>query len=573
MAHFNFMIKKINILVAFLFFSCSGLLAQNNLSKVQELYDKGYYYYYYNNYEKAVDFFGKALNLEQNHYNSNLYNGLSLARLGRYKESLQYINHAFQLDSTKNKPEIYGFLAGIYFDLSDFEKSVFYYSKKIAITPKASSYLRRGQAQARLGLFLKAIEDFDHAVELGEESIEVYFERGTVNYLLGKYDVAVTDLLKVRQNINNDYVQVDYYLGEIFFTLQYFGKSVSYFSSFIDNKSEDSLKNLNALFKIGVCNYYLGKYTEALSYFDEISKIDSDYIGAAIYKGMTYMALKENEKSKTILENVLKKDPQNCLANHQMGILEYQNRNSEKGIEYFKVAKQMAFKTNDDFTLFGLAESYLNIQDTINSLDCLNKVIALNPNHYKAIEARISLNSHFLAQKDREVLKDFDLLFDIFKQNKQITSYFMARKSILLFELGEYDKSFAELENAIQLHYYFEYYAIRALLVTYRELKISQETNRNSIPSISQKQILQDADRVLQSNLRMKDAYLLKTTILLAFARNKEACITADEAIKLGAVINKDHLKFICKGKKPKEKNNEWNFFYNLSSFDERFSE
>jgi tetratricopeptide (TPR) repeat protein len=567
------MVNKFKILVTILLFSCNPLLAQNKESNVQELYERGYYYYYYDDYERAIEYFRKALEIEQNHYNSNLYIGLSLASLGKYEESLEYINKPFLLDSVENKPKIYGFLGSIYFDLADFEKSAQYYTKRIEINPKATSYLGRGKSTARIGEYGKAIEDFNRAIELGEETSEVYFERGTAYYFMRNYEAAATDFLIVSQNSKNGFVQVDYYLGEIFFEYQYFEKAISHFTTFIQNKTDDTIKNLHAIFKTGVCKYFLGNYKEALKHFDEIHKEEPDYLGAFIYKGMTYIALEDIEKARTNLEIALSKDPQNSLANHQMGILEFLSKNTEKGNEYFKVAKERAYQTKDEFTLFGLAESNMLLGDTTNALDCLNKVIFLNPNHYKALEARISLNSYFLPEKESDVLDDFELLLKVFKGNEQITAYYIAQKSIFLFELGRFDQSIAELEKAIQVHSYFEYYALRALLLTYKELKTYQDINRNTIPSSIQTQILQDVDKALQSNHRRKDAYLLKTTILIALDRNKEACEAANEAIKLGAAINKDQLNYICKGKKPKEKNNEWEFFYNLSSFEERFSE
>jgi tetratricopeptide (TPR) repeat protein len=565
---------KFTLFVIISIMICGSLNAQHFETNIQELYQRGYYYYDNEDYEKAIKFFDDILEIDSNHYYANLYKGIALISLNKLNEGLILLKKPFLLDSIQNHALIYLMIGETYLHLDEYDMAIENISKSISSEPMFGySFMIRGSSYTRTNEYEKAIEDFNRAIELGEETLLIYFERGTAYYFMGNYEAAATDFLILSQNSKNDFVQVDYYLGEIFFTYQYFERAISHFKTFIHNKGDDRIKNLHAIFKTGVCNYFLGNYKEALKYFDEIHKEEPDYLGAFIYKGMTYIALEEIDIARTNLEIALSKDPQNSLANHQMGIVEFLSKNTEKGNEYFKVAKESAFQTKDDFALFGLAESYMLLGDTTNALDCLNKVIFLNPNHYKALEARISLNSYFLPKKESDVLDDFELLLKVFKGNEQITAYYIAQKSIFLFELGRFDQSIAELEKAIQVHSYFEYYALRALLLTYKELKISLDLNRNTIPSNIQNQILNDIDKALQSNHRRKDAYLLKTTILIALDRNKEACEAANEAIKLGASINKDHLNYICKGKKSKEKNNEWEFFYNLSSFEERFSE
>ena len=577
MGHFkNNMERKSKIItICFLLF-CNFLVGQNSESKINELYDNGYYYFYYGKYEDAIEHFENALKIDSNHYKSNLYLGLSLVNIKKYREGLIYLEKPLLLDSVEIIHKIYSIRGSVYFDISEFKLSIEYHTKSLELKLESDNFFFRGQSYNRIGEFEKAITDFEMAIELGETTSEVYFERAVSYYKLNNYEKAILDIQKGIEK-GGTFEEIDYYLGEIYFEYQYFQKAINHFSNYL-RRPDDKINNimkLHSIFKTGMSYYFLGKYTEAMTNFNEILKNEPEYVGAYIFKGMTYISLNNFVQARENLEKGLKIEPENCLVTHQMGNLEHLNNNTKEGNFYLNKSKEIAFQQNNDFVLFGLAESYFKFGDTLNALNCLNKAISVNSFHFKAILLRIELNSYFLPKTEVEILNDFDLLINTFKESKQITAYYFARKAIFLFELGKLNESLIELNSAINLDSFSEYFALKAIIKTNIELTKTHtlNLNRSEIPVNVQESILKDIDIAIQSNHRKKDAFLLKTTILIALERNKEACQTANEAIKLGAKIGKEQMKFICNGKEPKEKRNKLEFFYSLSSFDERFQE
>ena len=559
--------SRIIILISILFTSQNLMAQSNDVKKINELYERGYYYFYYDVYDTAVEYFEQVLSLDSDHYNSNFYLGISLGvGLEKYEEGLYYINKSFLLDSTNNLSHIYWLRGNFYFDMGKYDISIKELTMSINLDPTEKNvYYNRGMAYNRIGEFEKAISDFTKAIELGNLSPDDYYERGFAWYMLGKYQEAISDFNNC-EKLGGDYPEINYFMGEMTYEYLYFQNAIEYFKTYLQ-EGNNEIRRLHSIFKIGVSYYYLGEYNNAFIQFNELQKYEPDYLGTFIYKGMTYMATGDYQNARQNLEKAIEIDSHNRLALLQLGNLEYLTNNPDKGYGYFNKAKLYAEKEKDEMILYGLAESYTILGDTLSALASINNVIVINPNNYKAFEARISIAS-VLGSKE-EVLADFEHLKGIFNDNEKIHAYYHARKAVALIEFGEYEEAIVQLTKAIEIDPFSEYYALMSYIRFYYEFVKTQ----GNISILVQEEILQNLGMAIKTNQRKKDAYLLKTTLLIAFERETEACEAANEAIKLGATIDKEHLKFICKGKEPKGKNNEWVVNYNLSSFEERFNE
>ena len=60
----------------------------------------------------------------------------------------------------------------------------------------AAGYLDRGNRFSRNGVYGKAIEDYNKALEMDSELADAYYNRGCSWYEVGKYDEAIADLTR-----------------------------------------------------------------------------------------------------------------------------------------------------------------------------------------------------------------------------------------------------------------------------------------------------------------------------------------------------------------------------------------
>ena len=60
----------------------------------------------------------------------------------------------------------------------------------------AAGYLDRGNRFSRNGVYGKAIEDYNKALEMDSEFADAYYNRGCSWYEVGKYNEAISDLTR-----------------------------------------------------------------------------------------------------------------------------------------------------------------------------------------------------------------------------------------------------------------------------------------------------------------------------------------------------------------------------------------
>lgn len=120
---------------------------------------RGDRYYEERQYEKAVDSYSKAIQLQANIAQFYCDRGCAYDSLGDYDRALSDFEKAMELDP-------------------DYE----------------AAYVNRGYTYINLEQYDKAISDFDQAMELDPEDPSVYINRGHVWNKLGAYDIAVSDL-------------------------------------------------------------------------------------------------------------------------------------------------------------------------------------------------------------------------------------------------------------------------------------------------------------------------------------------------------------------------------------------
>jgi tetratricopeptide (TPR) repeat protein len=540
-------------------------------TEIEKLEEKGFYTFSeLNDFKASKEIFKEILSIDPNHFQANFLLGWSNYELDNYEDALKYLNKAIETNALTDVNLLYGIRGLTNCELGNYEESVKDFNKAIENKPSDFLFHSRAKTLIRLGKYRNALEDLNKSIELGENSSSVYFDRAISFQNIERYEEAISDYQKSLQ-FEENFPDAYYFMGNIYYDSEMYKLAIENFSLY-QSYGNDENKKKDARFKRGVSYYYIENYQESLDKLNESKEELPEYEGIYIILGMNYIALENYGNARTNLVKALEIAPENSLALYQMGKLEQLVNNKKEGYDLFEKAGKLAEKEKDQTVLYYLTQSYAMLGDTIKALACVNKAISINPQSIKAIEARISLNSLFFPNKEKEVMSDFDLLKSLFKEYSEVQAFYTARKAVALMEFGHLQEASNELDEAIKLHHFSEYYALKSLLKFYFETDKAKQNGKKGLEKNIQEEILRNINEALSFNHRKRDTYLLKATILIALERNKEACESANQAINLGANISTEQLKFICKGKEIKEKNNQWEFNYNLSTFEERFS-
>lgn len=77
----------------------------------------------------------------------------------------------------------------------DYQKSIINFTKVIRLSPyEIEAYYNRGIAYGKIDYNIDAIADFNEAISLNNNMVDIYIARAKVYYKLGKLGEAITDL-------------------------------------------------------------------------------------------------------------------------------------------------------------------------------------------------------------------------------------------------------------------------------------------------------------------------------------------------------------------------------------------
>ena len=164
-----------------------------NLIPIANLYNEiGLVYYKQGDYEKALEYYRKALVIKEkqlgnNHPSTSItYNNIGLVykKQGDYKKALEYYRKALAIREKvlgKEHPDTattYNNIGGVYYKQGDYEKMMEYYKKSLAIREKvlvkehpdmATTYNNIGLVYNKQGNYEKALEYFSKALAIKEK--------------------------------------------------------------------------------------------------------------------------------------------------------------------------------------------------------------------------------------------------------------------------------------------------------------------------------------------------------------------------------------------------------------------
>lgn len=249
--------QKYIILLFFYFLSFYASFAQNSeavelAQKAREAYDKG-------KLSEAIDFYSKAIHIDESNADNYAKRGL------------------------------------IQYELSDYENAILDYTQAMNLGLKTDSlFYKRGVAYYHQGETEDAIEDFDQALSLNPEFVEVLTAKGSANDdLLGNgnkismqgYDKAI--------QINPNYYLAYYNRGFGFYFLDKIKKAQADWEKVIELKTDFS----DAYLMLGVLESEKEEWEKAIDFYSKAIEIQNYNNQYYYYRGLAYQVIKEIEKA------------------------------------------------------------------------------------------------------------------------------------------------------------------------------------------------------------------------------------------------------------------------------------
>ena len=222
-------------------------------------FNEGYDWYNKQDYDKAIECYQKAIELNPD--NANAYHGMGVAY--EYKQ--------------------------------DYDKAIECYQKAIELNPKdAVAYYNMGNAYYNKQDYDKAIECYQKAIELNPKDAVAYYNMGNAYYNKQDYEKAIEWYEKAIK-ISPKYADAYNNMGNAYYNTQNYDKAIECYEKTI----EIDPKHTYVYYNIGNA-YKNGKqdYEKAIECYEKAIEINPDYAKAKSSKEVVLRILKEKKQDK-----------------------------------------------------------------------------------------------------------------------------------------------------------------------------------------------------------------------------------------------------------------------------------
>lgn len=237
-------------------------------------------------FDDAIQNFSKAIQIKPKY--SDAYWGRGMARKMKfnYKEASEDLEKAIQLDP--NNDEAYISLAQVKYHLTDYIKADFYYSLYLKKYPEDyDTYSDRAFVRMERLYLKEAIEDYTKAIELNpSKQYQDYLERGKAKYLIQDYYGSNIDFDKAIE-INPNSIDLLYTIGTFLVEQEKFENAISYFDKILVL----DINNSRTFLYRGFSKNGLKKFEEALFDLNKAIELEPDFGYSYLQRGFSKVKL------------------------------------------------------------------------------------------------------------------------------------------------------------------------------------------------------------------------------------------------------------------------------------------
>ncbi|MDR1346049.1 MAG: tetratricopeptide repeat protein [Bacteroidales bacterium] len=220
-----------------------------------KFFTRGNTYYDKCDYDKAIEDYNKAIELNPDDANAYNNRGNAYALKCDYDKAIEDYNKSIELEP--GLAEVYNNRGNIYAEKGDYDHAIEDYNKTITLNPDiADAHNNRGTAYGKKGDYDKAIEDYNKAIKLKPDYAGAYNNRGSAYNDKGDYDKAIEDCNKAIA-LNSDDAKVYNNRGNAYNNKGDYDKAIEDYNKAIALKPDyaRAYDNLIRLCQNGNCKY------------------------------------------------------------------------------------------------------------------------------------------------------------------------------------------------------------------------------------------------------------------------------------------------------------------------------
>jgi tetratricopeptide (TPR) repeat protein len=235
---------------------------------------KGIAYYYSKQYEKALEQFDLALEInELSDLNVDIlyYKGNTLMAIGSYDLAAEIYSNIL----SKDEKDVSALLerAYCYQVLGAYENALEDYNKVISLDPNNyDGYFGKFSLLLEYGMNTEAAEVLAQAGAIEGDRPGDQYNKAKLHYYQGNFDTAIVEL---EESYLNGFAEANFYIGEIYREKKEYQKAAYYYEMFI---TEGMLPGPYVYNQLGYCFIKLGDYSKAITYLEK--GIAMNHLGA-----------------------------------------------------------------------------------------------------------------------------------------------------------------------------------------------------------------------------------------------------------------------------------------------------
>lgn len=354
---------------------------QNNSASSNDLLEEGKTYYNNEEYDKAIEIFKKAVELNPDDDDSWRWLGNSYNRNGQVEEAIKYYLKAAKLnpDDSRN-----WFNLGIsYSNNEQYKEAINSFLKVVELNPDDSySWYGLGNSYIKNEQVEDAIKSLLKATELNSNDYQSWLDLA-ISYIHNEqYEEAIKYLLKAKE-LNPDGFNNWHELGEAYLYNGQFQEAIETLLKAVElNPDEDIWRLLGMSYRLNE------QYEEAMNSFIEATKLNQDNninwyaIGDLFYIQGAYEEATEYLKKSIELGN------KGLNAWELLGNAYSELENYTEAVECYEyILNSEEFELNTDFAIkFGInyGVALANLNRTEEAIEMHKQVLDLDPNNEMA---------------------------------------------------------------------------------------------------------------------------------------------------------------------------------------------
>ncbi|MFH1230623.1 MAG: tetratricopeptide repeat protein [Planctomycetota bacterium] len=398
----------------------------------------GYAYKDKNDYDKAYDYFSKAIKktptLAYSYYERAM---ITAYKWNKPEEAIPDFEKVLQYDP---KSHIGYFAKGtIKYYQEDYDSAITDYTEAIKLKPKyVESYNNRGIAYKDKGELDKAIADYNEAIRLDPKYADAYCNRGSVYKDKGELDKAISDFNEAI-NLDPKYAGAYSNRGNAYNLKGELDKAIADYTEAITLDPKFAM----AYYNRGNVYFAKGELEKAIADYNEAIRLDPKSAAGYCNRGYAYAQKGELDKAIADYNEAITLDPKYAIAYGNRGTAYAQKGELDKAIADFNEAITLDPKYAMAYGDRGTAYKLKGELD--KAIVDYNKAITLNQKYAEAYSNRGSAYS-----KKGELDKAIADYNEAIRLNPKLAEAYYNRGNAYARK-GEFDKAIAEGEMFLKL--------------------------------------------------------------------------------------------------------------------------